>query len=193
MLIYFYKHNDEDYIFYTAEQKIEILENILGNTDIVNGSLIEENKIYKRSDLSEVTDEALIAELFNSFKMWSYSIIKKQIYSTVLVNSCFAKSQYAMHLYNSIVQEGEVIKTFDELYSAIVNDEVSLGEIGEKFKSIYEIKQKINTNVIDVLNNFDDAYFNDESTLSELFAAIISLNDLFKLDAYTFLKEHIYS
>lgn len=193
MLIYFYKYGDEYYIFHAREHKIEILEDILGNSDIVNELTIGENKIYKRSDLSEVIDEELFTEIFNSFKSWAYSIIKKQIYSTVLVNTCFAKYQYTNYLYNRIAQDGEVIKTPDELYTSIINEEMSLGEQGEQFKYYYEMSQNIDINVISALKSFDDTFFNDESTVSDIFSAIFLVNDLYKSDAYTFLKERIYS
>ena len=191
MTYYLHTFNNIQYIVLQSLSPISGFDEFYSVNDIPDFTYTE-NKIYRMSDKIEI-DSVSSVEILEDFKAKIYKNIKDQIFDTAMLTTLYSKYIYTSHAYHVLLLSNESFTgSMADLYEAIKNNEIPKVPMALNFLEYYKIYNNIEKNVINVLNDFDKVFLNDESTQSELLAVINNIDDLAVKDPYTFLKERIY-
>lgn len=189
----------QNYSIFRLENNLAILQDVIP-ARLTNTTFVPETGIFTETltvngyEYALVSDAEVISEVKNYFTSQLYKQMLSKIYGNVLIPSLMTKYTFAIYFYHQLCNVYNITETIDDLAANInaIAAEKNIEGDKDTFIEYYNFYTQIKNKIKDPLHNFDEVFFNDNSSIQDIIAAIKSLNDIYIYDPYTFLKQNLY-
>jgi len=189
----------QNYSVFRLDNSLAILQDVL-HSRLTNNTFVPENGIYLETLTVEgyqyelVSDAQTIIDVKEYLFTHLYKQMLTKLYSNSLIPSLMTKYTFAIFFYHQMCDIYGITETMDDLMTNIETIAAEKNIEGDKdtFIQYYNFYTKIRDKIKEPLNNFDQVFFNDNSTIENIVAAITALNAIYIYEPYTFLKQNLY-